>query len=936
MTTTRPTTESTGRATRSGRGNPFEMEMKWRKVWEESGLYRTDLEDTSRPKWYAVTMYPYPSGDLHIGHWYAMTPSDTAARYRRMRGYNVCFPMGFDAFGLPAENAAIKRNIHPTTWTLSNIENMREQMRSMGTMFDWDREVVTCLPEYYKWNQWFFLKFLEQDLAYRKKQNVWWCPNDQTVLANEQVVDGKCERCGAEVYQRQMEQWFFRITKYADELLEYPGVEWPESGKIMQRNWIGRSEGARVTFTTEQGDPIEVFTTRPDTLWGATAMVLAPEHPLVDTLTTDEQREAVEAYRQQTARESEIDRQSTEKEKTGVFTGGYATNPVNGERVPVWIADYVLITYGTGAIMSVPAHDDRDFAFALKFGLPIIPVIRRLDGQVRAVVPFDAVSDRANFQHALGTMAITATEADGEFHVSLGGHQVDDFVAMVRSSLAPGHWVAYAGARNGFIFADTSIELDSVAADREIVERTGAGRTAMEILHNVPFFVAEPDVTFHSDYGTMMNSGELSGTRGDAAIATTIDWLVERGVGTAEVTYRLRDWLISRQRYWGTPFPIVYCDTCGIVPVPEEDLPVVLPDDSQFSPTGESPLKSDERFIHTTCPSCGGPGRRETDTMDTFMDSSWYWYRYLTPHKDDGPIDVDLVRRWTPVDQYTGGVEHMTMHLLYARFFTKAMRDMGMLDFDEPFLRLYNQGIILGEDSEKMSKSRGNVVDPDELVGELGADTVRLFLMFLGPWNLGGPWNSRGIAGPQRFLDRVWMVVTETAGNPAEAREDDATRHLRRITHQTIRAVTRDIESFSFNTMVAHLMEFVNELMRQKDSDVASTAAWREAIETLPLLLAPGAPYISEELWSRLGKPFSVHTQAWPEWDEALAAEDTIEIAVQVNGKVRGHVSLPPDVDQAAALNAARASDRVAEHLAGKTLIKEIYVPGRLINFVVK
>ena len=925
-----------GRATRPGRFDPVSVEAKWRDIWEKTGLYRTDLEDDSRPKWYAVTMYPYPSGDLHIGHWYAMTPSDTAARYRRMQGYNVFFPMGFDAFGLPAENAAIKRNIHPTKWTLSNIENMRAQMRSMGTMFDWDAEVVTCLPEYYKWNQWFFLKFLENGLAYRKKQNVWWCPNDQTVLANEQVVDGCCERCGAEVYQRQMEQWFFRITRYADELLEYPGVVWPESGKIMQRNWIGRSEGARVTFTTEHGDPIEVFTTRPDTLWGATFMVLAPEHPLVEKLTTDEQRGAVADYQAQTARESEIARQSTEKEKTGVFTGGYAINPVNNERVPVWIADYVLITYGTGAIMAVPAHDERDFDFALKFGLPIIPVIRRLDGEVRVVVPFAAVGDRASFQHALGTLKVTATEAGGEFHVSLSGRQMTEFTSMVRAELKTGQWVPYAGARTGVIFEDKTIELESVDSDRAIVERTGAGRTAMEILRNIPFFTAEPDITFHSDHGEMINSGPLSTTPGGAAIATTIDWLEEHNAGAGEVIYRLRDWLISRQRYWGTPFPIIYCDRCGVVPVPEEDLPVVLPEDSQFSPTGESPLKSDERFVNVNCPSCGGPGRRETDTMDTFMDSSWYWYRYLTPHKEDGPIDPARVAQWTPLDQYTGGVEHMTMHLLYARFFTKALRDMGLVDHDEPFLRLFNQGIILGEDTEKMSKSRGNVVDPDELVSELGADTVRLFLMFLGPWNLGGPWNSRGIAGPQRFLDRVWTVANETMANPAEAREDGATRQLRRVTHQTIRVVTRDIESFSFNTMVAHLMEFVNELMRQKDTAVASTAAWREAIETLALLLAPGAPYISEELWEKLGKPFSVHTQAWPVWSEELAAEDTIEIVVQVNGKVRGHVSLSPDADESTALAAARGIERVAEHLGGKTVVKEVYVPRRLINFVVR
>jgi leucyl-tRNA synthetase len=930
-------TEATQR-TRRERYNPQEIEQKWKQAWTEADLYHTDLYDDSKPKWYALTMYPYPSGNLHIGHWYAMTPSDTAARYRRMRGYNVLFPMGFDAFGLPAENAAIARNIHPFVWTMKNIENMREQMRSMGAMFDWEKEVITCLPEYYKWNQWFFLQFLKKGIAYRKEAAVWWCPKDQTVLANEQVIDGRCERCGTEVYQRQMAQWFYRITAYADELLSFNDIEWPEPVMIMQRTWIGRSEGASVSFKTESGDAIEVFTTRPDTLWGATFMVLAPEHPLVESLTTDAQREAVATYQDQTRRQSEIERQATDtdKEKTGVFTGGYAINPVNNERVPVWIADYVLMTYGTGAIMAVPAHDERDFDFALKFGLPIVPVVQRQDGLVRSVVPYDAVSERQSFQHALGTLGVNATESDGAFHVTLSDGQTDTYVTAVRAELKPGSWASYAGTRTGFIFADTAIELDSTASDREIVERTRAGRTAMEILRGIPFYTAEPDVTFHHDVGAMINSGALNGTPGDTSISTTIEWLQKAGVGTGEVNYRLRDWLISRQRYWGTPIPIIYCDTCGAVPVPEEDLPVLLPEDSQFSPTGESPLKSDPRFLNVTCPTCGGPATRETDTMDCFVDSAWYQFRYLSPHYDAGPVDPDLTPRWTPVDQYTGGIEHATKHLLYARFFTKAMRDLGLIDFGEPFLRLFNQGIILGEDSEKMSKSRGNVIDPDALVDELGADTVRLFLMFLGPWNLGGPWNSRGIVGPQRFLERAFTVVTDTAHNATEERDDDATRQLRRVTHQTIRDVTRDVESFSFNTMVAHLMEFVNELMRQKDDAVAETAAWREALETLALLMAPAAPYMAEELWSRLDKPFSVHTQEWPTWSEELAAEDTIEVAVQVNGKVRGHIELPADAGEAEALSAAKANDRIRDYLDGKTIVKEIYVPGRLVNFVVR
>jgi leucyl-tRNA synthetase len=959
MTTTTTRDPAT---TRRERYNHRQIEKKWQDAWAEARLYRFEPEP-SRPKWYALTMYPYPSGDLHIGHWYAEAPPDAAARYKRMQGYSVLFPMGFDAFGLPAENAAIRRGIHPYIWTKSSIEKMREQFRTMGTMIDWSREVVTCDPEYYKWNQWFFLQFLKRGLAYRKLAPVWWCPSCQTVLANEQVVEGRCERCGAVVYQRDMEQWFLRITAYADELLEYPGIEWPERVRVMQRNWIGRSEGAAVTFQTEAGDPIEVFTTRPDTLWGATFMVLAPEHPLVDRLTTDTQRERVTAYQEQARRETEIERQATDKQKTGVFTGGYAINPVNNERIPVWIADYVLMTYGTGAIMGVPAHDERDFDFALTYGLPIIPVIERVDGITRAYADFGDVRDPRVFESALASAGVTFTMHDEQFEITLGRRQVDDYVAIARAHVVPGYWLSYCGARIGFVFEDAAIELDSVGADRQIMARVNAQPeslwqrirrsfgedpplTAMETLTGVEFYTAEPNVTFHHDYGTMINSGPLSGTPGPEAVTRTIEWLQARGIGRGEVTYRLRDWLISRQRYWGTPIPIIYCEVDGIVPVPEEDLPVILPTDAEFMPTQDqpgSPLARNAAFMNVQCPVCGRPARRETDTLDTFMDSSWYWYRYLSPHDDERPFDPVLAARWLPVDLYTGGIEHAILHLLYARFFTKAMADMGLISFREPFRRLFNQGIILGENNEKMSKSRGNVVAPDELVAEVGADTVRLFLMFLGPWDQGGPWNSRGITGVRRFLDRAFTIVNETADNPTEQREDPstgsgqaATRALRRVTHQTIRAVTADFESFSFNTMVAHLMEFVNELMRLKDTEVARTTAWREAVETLALLLAPGAPHIAEELWQRLGNEFSIHTQPWPDWNPELAAEETIEIAVQINGKVRDHITIPAAASEEEVLAAARAARRIAEQLAGKQIVKELYVPGRLVNFVVR
>ena len=824
MATTQP-------AVRSERYDPQAIELKWQRIWEETRLYEVQ-EDPQRPKWFHVTMYPYPSGDLHIGHWYAMTPSDAVARFRRMLGYNVLFPMGFDAFGLPAENAAIKRGVHPFTWTMANIERMRGQMRSMGTMFDWTREIITCLPEYYRWNQWLFLQLLKNGVAYRANAPVWWCPHCQTVLANEQVVAGRCERCDTEVYRRDLEQWFYRITRYADELLRYDDIEWPERVRTMQRNWIGRSEGARARFSAESGDDIEVFTTRPDTLWGATFIVLAPEHPLVDKLTTDDRREQVTEYVTQARRQSEIERMSTEKEKTGVFIGAFAENPVNGARVPIWIADYVLTGYGTGAIMAVPAHDQRDFEFARKFGLPITVVI----------------------------------QPEGE---ALDGSTMTE---------------AYPGE------------------------------------------------------GVMVNSGAFDGTptADRAAITGVITWLEAEGNGRGEVTYRLRDWLISRQRYWGTPIPIIYCPEHGVVPVPEDQLPVVLPEDAEFTPTGQSPLITHEAFVNTTCPICGGPAKRETDTFDTFIDSSWYQYRFLSPHDDRQPIDPDQVAYWAPVDQYTGGIEHAVLHLLYARFFTKAMRDIGLLNFDEPFVRLCNQGMILGEDNEKMSKSRGNVVDPDDLVAQLGADVVRLYLMFIAPWEQGGPWNSRNISGIERFVRRVWTIFADARRNEFVPDGDDATAlEVRRITHRTIKAVSEDLAGFHFNTMIARLMEFVNALTPLKDSPVSGTMAWRAALESLALMLAPSAPHLAEELWERLGGSYSVHTQRWPEFDPELAKEDVFDLVLQVNGKVRDRVLVPLGISEERAVELATASARVREFTEGHTIRRVIFVQNKLVNVVV-
>jgi leucyl-tRNA synthetase len=929
---------------------PQDIEPKWQRKWEEDQLYRSVI-DHSKPKHYALTMLPYPSGDLHIGHWYAMAPSDVRARYMRMRGYNVLFPIGFDAFGLPAENAAIQRNIHPHTWTMSNVENMRRQLRSMGAMFDWEREAVSCLPGYYRWSEWFFLKLYDMGLAYRKKSPVDFCPQCNTTLAREQVwgEDRHCERCGTPVIKKELAQWFWRITNYVDELLDFSQIDWPERVVAMQTNWIGRSEGADVTFLSEEEDPIVVFTTRPDTLWGATFMVLAPEHELVDKLTTEAYREEVEAYKLQASRQTEIERMSTEKEKTGVFIGAYAVNPVNDERIPIWIADYVMMTYGTGAIMAVPSHDERDFEFALKFGLPIIPVIDRPDGVVKSFVMQGTMDE--GFAQALTGAGIPFEERDGSIYVTTDVTQVDRYIELAQAHLKPGSWTEVVGGRWAVVFADEVMPFDGVESEQKILARCKElepnvrdKRTVMEMLWGIEFY---RDVLFHHEYGTMINSQDFGGTPGDVAVKKVTEWLEGQGTGKFAVNYRIRDWLISRQRYWGAPIPIVYCDECGIVPVPYEDLPVLLPEDAEFQPTGESPLRFHKEFLHTTCPKCGGPATRETDTMDTFVCSSWYNYAYLSPyykegepaHPDSTPIDPTEAEYWLPVDVYTGGIEHATMHLIYTRFFTKAMRDMGLLDFDEPMTVLRNQGIILGEDSEKMSKSRGNVIAPDNLVQQYGADTVRGYLMFGWRWDQGGPWDSHGIEGVARWLPRIWNLVLEPApSSPPEggrAPTDKEIADLRRWTHKTIKRVTDDMEAFTFNTIIAGLMEFTNALQRARQTPVYGTEAWDEAIETLLLLLAPCCPHIAEELWERTGRPYSIHQQSWPEFDPDLAAEEVITLIVQVNGKLRARIEVPADISEEAAREAALADANIQRHIGDRPVRKLIYVPGRLVNVVI-
>jgi leucyl-tRNA synthetase len=804
-----------------------EIGRKWQTRWEADGLY-TVRDDDPRPKWYELTMYPYPSGNLHIGHWWAMAPADCRARFRRMQGYNVLHPMGFDAFGLPAENAAISRGIHPHAWTIDNIEYMRDQFRSMGPMYDWGREIVTSDPRYYKWNQWMFLKFFEKSLAYRREAPAVWCPSCQTVLANEQVVFGRCERCDTPVTHRDLSQWFLGITKYANELLDFSGIaEWPERILTMQHNWIGRSEGVEISFDIShcgvEEKEIRTFTTRIDTIYGVTFMVLAPENPLVAKLTTSDKRAEVEAYVEAARRQTEIERLSTEKEKTGVFIGAYAVNRLNGEKVPIFTADYVLLSYGTGAVMGVPAHDQRDFDFATKYGLEIRPVI------------------------------------------------------------APPDW-------------DGS-----------------------------PFQEAR------SEEGSMVNSDrfdDLPSERGKEAVA---DHVEENGWGHRAVSYRIRDWLISRQRYWGTPIPIVYCDECGTVPVPEDDLPVLLPEDGEFKPTGESPLAAHEGFVNTDCPKCGRPARRETDTMDTFVDSSWYMLRYASPDFDEGPFDLDLAEKWAPVDQYTGGAEHAVMHLLYARFFTKVLRDLGLIKFNEPFVRLFNQGTIVA-DGAKMSKSRGNVITPDPYVEQFGADVVRTYLMFLGPWEQGGEWSDGGINGVARWMNRVWELCRR---EPTSSRGDvEAMRDLRRKLHQTLRKVHNDLERFKFNTAIAAMMELSNAMNQAWGEELVDRETWGECVEKLLLMLASFAPHMTEELWEKTGHAYSIHRQAFPEWDEELAAEEEVTLVVQVNGRLRDKLQVPVGISEDEAKRLAMESERVKAHVGDKEVKRTVYVPGRLVNVV--
>lgn len=801
-----------------------QIESKWQKIWADTGLYKFDRSRVDK-KYYCLEMFSYPSGaKLHAGHWYNYGPADTFARFKRMQGYEVFQPMGFDAFGLPAENYAIKTGIHPEESTLKNIATMEGQLKRIGAMYDWDYEIKTCLPDYYKWTQWMFLQLYKKGLAYRKEAPVNWCPSCNTVLANEQAQGGICERCGSQVTHKNLNQWFFKITAYADELLDdIDKLDWPEKTKLMQKNWIGRSFGGEVEFQVKNSDvTLKVFTTRADTIFGVTYVVLAPESPLVDKVVTDEQRVAVEEYKEKSAKATEIDRMSSTREKTGVPTGAYAINPVNGEEVPILVADYVIASYGTGAVMGVAAHDERDFVFAQKLGLPIKRVIKGKDG-------------------------------------------VDD---------------------------------------------------------SLPF----------CEYGILTDSGEFDGMSSEDAKLAILKKLEKEGKGGLKTNYRLRDWLVSRQRYWGAPIPIIHCDHCGDVPVPEKDLPVRLPMGVNFTPDGESPLKKCDEFINTTCPICGRPAKRDADTLDTFVCSSWYFLRYPDAHNADKPFDSEWINKMLPVDKYIGGAEHACMHLLYARFFTKALRDMGYLNFDEPFLSLVHQGTILGPDGNKMSKSKGNVVSPDDSIAKYGADIFRVYLMFGFNYVEGGPWNDNGLESISRFFDRVERIVKKCYEvNFANAPLGKAEKELNRVRHNTIKCVTNDLGSFSFNTAVARLMEFVNAMYNYEANTAQKNAIYKDCAKDLVLLLAPFAPHFCEELWEMLGQKYSVFNQSYPTFDPAAMVLDEVELAVQINSKMRAKVTVAASASREEIEKAAL--EAVKDQLVAAPK-KVIVVPGRLVNII--
>ena len=814
-----------------------EIEEKWQKKWQNSDEFKTS-EDTSKPKYYVLEMFPYPSGKLHMGHVRNYSIGDVIARFKKMKGFNVLHPMGWDAFGLPAENAAIAHGIHPDPWTRDNIAEMKVALNALGICYDWDREVGTCMPDYYRWTQWIFLQFYKKGLAYKKKSPVNWCPSCETVLANEQVVGGQCERCDSLVGKKNLEQWYLKITDYAGDLLDdldnLPG--WPDKVKTMQGNWIGRSTGAEVDFSLEgSSEKLRVFTTRPDTIFGATFMVLAPEHPLVTELVAGTEYEAkVKEFNEKLQFLTEIERSSTDLVKEGVFTGKYAINPMSGAKVPIWVANYVLMHYGTGAIMAVPSGDERDFEFARKYGIEIIPTVSK-DGSV------------------------------------------------------------YTGESMTEAF-------------------TGNGK--------------------------VINSGKYDGLDNEECIEAIAADMDAQGIGKKTINFRLRDWLISRQRYWGVPIPIVYCEHCGEVPVPENELPLLLPVDVKFTGKGESPLLTSETFMHTKCPVCGGTARRETDTMDTFVDSSWYFLRYCDPHNETAPFSREKAEYWMAVDQYIGGVEHAILHLLYSRFYTRVLYDLGLSPVKEPFTNLLTQGMVL-KDGAKMSKSKGNVVSPSEIIDKYGADTARLFILFAAPPERDLDWSDEGVEGSFRFLNRVWRIVQDVKDSMVSGQVigelSQADKDLNFVLNRTVKKVTDDIsDRFNFNTAISAIMELVNELYRYREAGSINQPLLTDAVNKLIILLAPFAPHMTEELWASLGHKESVHTVKWPEFDEKALIKEEIEVVLQINGKVRDRITVPREITQTDLEKLVMTNDRIRKFIDGREIVKVVLIPQKLVNIVVK
>lgn len=964
--------------------NHLEIEKKWQDVWAKTDIYAAK-DDDKREKYYNLVMYPYPSGDLHIGHWYNFSGGDFYARYKRMNGFNVLNPIGFDSFGLPAENAAIKHGIAPKKWTYDNIDNMVKQLHRLGPSYDWDRMVVTSDPEYYKWTQWMFLELYKRGLAYKKKQVANWCTDCNTVLANEQVVNGKCERCGNEVVQKDLDQWLFKITDYADELISgLDKVDWPERTKIMQRNWIGKSEGAQVKFSIFNSQlSIDVFTTRIDTLFGATFMVLAPENPLVGEITTKEQQKEVEKYITVTKGKTELDRMQ-EKQKTGVFTGSYAINPVNDEKIPIWISDYVLMGYGTGAIMAVPAHDERDFEFAKKFNLPVIDVIApEFLGEDNATIDETKQTVKRNLAIAIikhwkedkylcldwkeynwKTFVVGGVEAGETFEEAAireareeSGYQNFKSITKINGLLIDKFYAAHKGVNTSSVVGAYLIEL----ADGKFIEPKEGDKK-----FHTTLWVSKDDVSgyvdvnthscfwdylnrgeIYSNYGTLVNSSEFNGLSSKEAQAGIIAKLGKNKLAAKRVNYKLRDWLISRQRYWGAPIPIVYCEKCGEVPVPEADLPVILPEEVKMKPTGESPLRYEKDFYETTCPQCGGKATRETDTMDTFVCSSWYYLRYADPKNDKVFADKTKIKHWLPVDMYIGGAEHTVLHLLYSRFFTKALRDGGYLDFDEPFMKLRHQGMILGPDGLKMSKSKGNVIDPDKEVDKFGADAVRMYLAFMGPYDQGGPWNPNGLIGTRRFLEKFYdfaqKICSASSSSSSEAKDPEILHSVQndsvaldRLVAKLVAKVSGDLPEMRFNTCVSTFMETQNALaeLEKNYSIKQNPFVWKNALSQMLLTMAPFAPHLTEELWHELGYEDSIHVHTWPVADKSLLTDELITVAIQINGKVRDSLLVSADATENEVAALAKDSEKVLKYLTGKEIKKQFYVKGKILSIV--